>query len=159
MLKTRIPEIKWDRLQMSGTEARPPSDTKIERLWARQVRGTAFRSPEEGSVTFPEGTTTRVLVNRYERDPRARQACIDHYGKTCSVCRFDFDATYGPKVANGFIHVHHLIEISIVGKGYKVDPIKDLRPICPNCHAMAHTTHPARTIAALRRLISATPKP
>ena len=35
---------------------------------------------------------------------------------------------YGPLVA-GFIHVHHLKQLSTVGEGYAVDPIADLRPI------------------------------
>jgi len=34
--------------------------------------------------------------------------------------------------------VHHLVPISKIGKKYRVDPIKDLRPVCPNCHAVIH---------------------
>ena len=25
-----------------------------------------------------------------------------------------------------------------IGEEYEIDPIKDLRPVCPNCHAMLH---------------------
>jgi hypothetical protein len=41
-------------------------------------------------------------------------------------------------------------ELSQVPPGYKVDPINDLRPVCPNCHAMIHRgTGPALTVDEL----------
>ncbi|MDC9497701.1 MULTISPECIES: HNH endonuclease [unclassified Pseudoalteromonas] len=36
------------------------------------------------------------------------------------------------------MHVHHIVPISDIGDEYQVDPIRDLRPVCPNCHAMLH---------------------
>jgi 5-methylcytosine-specific restriction protein A len=44
---------------------------------------------------------------------------------------------YG-EIGRGFIHVHHVVPISSIGESYKVDPAKDLVPVCPNCHAMLH---------------------
>ena len=41
----------------------------------------------------------------------ARRACIDHWGHVCVVCGIDFGKTYG-RFAKGFIHVHHLRELS-----------------------------------------------
>jgi 5-methylcytosine-specific restriction protein A len=38
----------------------------------------------------------------------------------------------------GFIHVHHIKPLAKLGSNYKIDPIKDLRPVCPNCHAVLH---------------------
>ena len=49
----------------------------------------------------------------------------------------DFEETYG-ELGRGFIHVHHLVPISSIGKTYQIDPINDLAPVCPNCHAMLH---------------------
>jgi 5-methylcytosine-specific restriction protein A len=49
----------------------------------------------------------------------------------------DFEKMYG-EIGHGFIHVHHIIPISTIGEEYKIDPIKDLVPVCPNCHAMLH---------------------
>ena len=97
------------------------------------------RLPEEvpeGTV-YPVGSVCRILVNRYERDPRARQACEEIYGTKCSVCGFDFRAVYGEVMAD-FIVVHHIRPLSSVEKGYVVDPVRDLRPVCPNCHAVVH---------------------
>ncbi len=53
----------------------------------------------------------------------------------------------------GFIHVHHKVELSSIGREYVVDPIEDLVPVCPNCHAMLHTRKPALTIDGLRAIL------
>ena len=113
-----------------------------------------FDSPEEipASTTHLEGKVRQVLVNTYERNPAARAKCIAHYGTACSVCSFDFGTTYGD-IGAGFIHVHHLREISSIGNEYEIDPIEDLRPVCPNCHAMLHTDRPALTIDSLRQFL------
>ncbi len=100
---------------------------------------------EESEESLLEGKTRKVSVNIYERNPVARQQCIDHYGCKCFICDFDFEFIYG-EIGKGFIHVHHLVEISKVGNQYSVDPIKDLRPVCPNCHAMLHKRKPAYSI-------------
>jgi 5-methylcytosine-specific restriction protein A len=86
---------------------------------------------------YAEGGLVSVLSNRYERDARARTECIRHYGSSCVVCGINFAKAYGG-LGTGFIHVHHLTPLSQIRSKYKVDPIKDLRPVCPNCHAMLH---------------------
>lgn len=103
---------------------------------------------------FVEGATRQVLVNRYEREPRARAACIQHWGAVCYVCGFDFQKIYGD-MGRGFIHVHHLIDIASVGTEYEVDPHTDLRPVCPNCHAMLHTQRPAMNVDDLKSKLAA----
>ena len=102
--------------------------------------------PEEVNAPhrYPEGATYRIAINAYEQRKRNRQArdtCIQHYGTCCYVCGFSFEATYG-EVAEGYIHVHHLVPLSKIGKKYKVDPVEDLRPVCPNCHAVIHQRTP-----------------
>ncbi|MDN5513301.1 MAG: DUF3427 domain-containing protein [Acinetobacter sp.] len=91
--------------------------------------------PEQ--IELKEGISTTITVNRYERNPLARQQCLDFYGYNCSVCNLNFEKTYG-NIGKNFIHVHHLKLISEIGKEYVIDPIEDLRPVCPNCHAMLH---------------------
>jgi 5-methylcytosine-specific restriction protein A len=99
---------------------------------------------------YPEGAKMTVVVNRYERDPRNRRACIDHYGCRCQACGMDFGETYGP-LAEGFIHVHHRKPVSEMGEDYVVDPVKDLIPLCSNCHVMVH--HLGVTPEMLKRII------
>jgi hypothetical protein len=48
-----------------------------------------FAEEPEGNL-FVEGSVRRVLVNAYERDAGARQACLDHYGYDCICCGFNF---------------------------------------------------------------------
>jgi hypothetical protein len=112
------------------------------------------RLPEEvsGESGYTEGSVEHILVNRYERDPRARQACIGHYGTTCVLCEFNFAATYGELMAD-FIHVHHLKPLASVGSDYEVDPVQDLRPVCPNCHAVLHRRDPPYELDEVRQFL------
>ncbi|GAA4270438.1 HNH endonuclease [Hyunsoonleella aestuarii] len=96
---------------------------------------------EDNAKGYPEGYLKSVLVNKFERSIKARNECIDYYGAICAACEFDFEDKYGD-IGKGFIHVHHLVPISEIGKSYKVDPINDLIPVCPNCHAMIHKRKP-----------------
>lgn len=84
-----------------------------------------------------EGAIKEVVVNRYERSWEAREKCIAINGCKCSVCGIDFEKFYG-EIGRGFIHVHHIVPISTIGEEYQLNPIKDLVPVCPNCHAMLH---------------------
>jgi 5-methylcytosine-specific restriction enzyme A len=40
-----------------------------------------------------------------------------------------------------------------VGEAYRLDPIEDLRPVCPNCDAMLHQQKPALKIEKLKAII------
>lgn len=85
-----------------------------------------------------EGALRTTIVNSYERQKELRDRCIDHYGANCHICGFNFGDVYGP-VVEGFIHVHHLRSLGDVGQEHLVDPVADLRPLCPNCHAVVHS--------------------
>jgi len=115
----------------------------------------AVRLPEEveETSTYSEGSVHRILVNRYERDPQAREDCIKRYGPTCVVCGFRFGAVYG-SLADGYIHVHHLAPLAEIGEQYAVDPITDLRPVCANCHAIIHLGGGCRSLAEARSLVN-----
>lgn len=102
---------------------------------------------------YPEGAKIRVEVNKYERSPLNRLACLAHHGVFCHVCGFDFETAYG-SIGRGFIHVHHLIPISVMHQDYRVNPATDLVPLCPNCHAMAHRRTPPYSIEELRSFLT-----
>jgi 5-methylcytosine-specific restriction protein A len=103
-------------------------------------------------IGLPEGAKTRVEVNRYERAPLNRAACIQAWGPVCQICGFDFGRAYGP-VGEGYIHVHHLTPVSALGAGYLIDPVNDLAPVCPNCHAMIHRSDPPYPLDKVRDMI------
>ena len=100
-----------------------------------------------------EGAASRITVNAYERNPEARCRCIAAHHPQCNVCGFDFAAVFGSEFA-GFIHVHHLRPLSEVGEEYMVDPVEDLRPVCPNCHAVIHHGGRLRSIEEVRQLLA-----
>ena len=97
--------------------------------------------PEEaGTLNFMEGVKREVAVNAYERNPKARRRCLEHYGYKCCVCEISFEEVYG-EIGKNFIHVHHLIQVAKAGRK-RINPISELRPVCPNCHAMLHRADP-----------------
>lgn len=115
---------------------------------------SVFLLPGESQVsdTLLEGARYRVEVNAYERNPKARAACLERYGPICQVCDMDFEAVYGPQ-ARGFMHVHHLEPLSESGSERQVDAVADLRPVCPNCHAVIHLGGQCRTIESVRAML------
>lgn len=116
---------------------------------------TDLKIPEEVKTPeiYIEGATTTVSINAYERNPKARAKCISHYGCQCYVCDFDFKAVYGD-IGKDFIHVHHEVPLADIKQEYEVDPIKDLKPLCPNCHAIIHRTHPPLAVDKLIKILS-----
>jgi len=105
--------------------------------------------PEDDEKLY-EGALVPVLANKYERNRAARKKCIELKGYRCVVCGKDFEKTYGED-GKDFIHVHHLVPISKIGKEYQLDIEKDLVPVCPNCHYMLHRKDPPFKPEELRR--------
>ena len=123
-------------------------NNKLNLLLDETAPGTAFR----------EGSRYQVLVNAYERSPEARRRCVEIHGTTCCICGFNFGEIYGP-AAEGFVHIHHLRPLAEVGEEYEVDPVADLRPVCPNCHAVVHLLDPCRSIEEVRRMVEDAKQP
>lgn len=159
-----VSRMHWDS-QASGVTI--PSDVAavLEKEWANFLaekniaqgygRPLVNFSPDEisNSENYYEGATTSIQVNVYERNDKARLACIKHYGWSCYICDFNFEEAYG-SIGIGFIHVHHLKPLANIGQEYQVDPIKDLRPLCPNCHAMIHSQKQPYSIEEVKQALS-----
>ena len=141
--------------QSSGIEIPSTVAEALGAMWAmRTARIAASPLPDAvGTSTFPEGAVRRITVNAYERDPRARRLCIAYYGTSCHVCEFAFAQAYGEEFS-GFIHVHHLRPLSSLGGTYELDPVEDLRPVCPNCHAALHHRREPYSIEELRAIMA-----
>lgn len=126
-------------------------DALVELGLLAERENQPFPETAAGTV-LTEGAMRRVNVNAFERNQTARAICIRHHGAVCSVCGFDFERTYGA-MGRGFIHVHHLLDLAEIAMEYQVDPINDLAPVCPNCHAMLHTQRPALAIAEMQVIV------
>lgn len=145
--------VNWST-QISGIAIEEQVAINLEKLWAERTNGGPPIGLEELSTAKPAilSHSSRVYVNRYERSPRARALCLAHHGNRCSACQIILSEKYG-NCAENVVHVHHLIPLSDILEGYEIDPINDLRPVCPNCHAVIHSRMPPYTIEELREII------
>jgi hypothetical protein len=117
----------------------------------------AVHPDEVDEKIYLEGAVISVKVNKHERDQEARKKCIEHFHKLrgciqCEACEMSFDKEYAGMRAD-LIHIHHIQPISEIGHEYKVDPIKDLVPVCPNCHAVIHSRKPPYSIEEVSAMV------
>ena len=115
---------------------------------------SALFLPDElaADATYPEGARKSVTINAYERNPEARRRCLAQYGYRCSACGLNLEDRYGD-AGRELIHVHHLRPVAGMAGPYDVDPIADLRPVCPNCHAVIHRANPPYSIDDVRAML------
>ncbi len=93
----------------------------------------------EVEESYTEGKVSTILVNKYERNPKLREAAINIHGMRCQGCGFSFIEFYGER-GRDYIEVHHLRPISSYKGEVKVNPNKDMAVVCSNCHRMIHRT-------------------
>lgn len=151
--RTSPVQITWS-FQSAAKQAGGGNSASIETSRPSSQGNSELQFPEEVSVgaTYGEGSVKQVSVNAFERSAKAVSDCKSHYGTSCTVCGFDFGKVYG-EIGRGYIHVHHLVQLADIAKDYKVDPVKDLRPVCPNCHSMLHQRRPPLSIEELKKII------
>jgi 5-methylcytosine-specific restriction protein A len=154
-------ELKVHRMSAAGTESPDKLQQEVADVAAICLALVLALLPLEEDeailpalfeLGLPEGAKTRVEVNRYERNPVNRAACIAIHGSICSACGLDFGKSYGPLGA-GYIEVHHLVPVSRMTADYVIDPARDLIPLCANCHAMVHRREPPVPLEELRILL------
>lgn len=124
--------------------------------WAKLSVGLVLSLLEISSIEefkYSEGKITQVLQTKYERNPVNRELCLSANGYICKICGFDFEKVYG-EIGHNFIHVHHIEMVSSFGGEYFLDPVKDMIPVCPNCHAMLHKSNPPMLPECLREIIN-----
>ena len=79
---------------------------------------------------------------RRERKPELRKKKITAARKAgtaiaCEVCGFDFERVYGDR-GRDYIECHH--RTPLFSSGTTKTTLRDLAPICSNCHRMIHRT-------------------
>lgn len=142
-IKGFSPELTEKSLKRVG-DSWYASDDAISNILPEEVE-----TPEQ----YIEGASKTVSVNTYERSADARAKCVEHHGYKCAVCSFDFEGFYGA-IGKNYIYVHHVIPLAEIGREYELNPVKDLVPVCPNCHAIIHRTRPALTVKQLKQHLS-----
>jgi predicted HNH restriction endonuclease len=98
------------------------------------------------NVIINEGFKKTISINVYERSTRLRDAAINAFTLkgiiSCDCCKFNFETFYGHSIGSGYIEIHHIRPIfkyegQDLNKFIK-DAIKNLVPVCSNCHRMIH---------------------
>jgi hypothetical protein len=103
-----------------------------------------FEAEEEGSMIDS-------LSTKFERSRVNRSFCLAYHGYQCKACGLNLEDQYGD-IARRFIHVHHINPVSSSGIT-KLDPVRDLIPLCPNCHGIAHLNNPPYSIEEIKNMI------
>lgn len=135
-----------------------PCDITSEVMAEKEIKGLLLKSiewitsyqsdTEDGAI---EGNIQVYSQNKIERSIANRNRCIEIFGTQCQICGIKLSETYG-KLAEDFIHVHHIESIAKTGPRW-IDPSKDLIPVCPNCHSMLHRTDPPIMPNDLRKIL------
>ncbi|RZJ92659.1 MAG: hypothetical protein EOO20_00995 [Chryseobacterium sp.] len=99
-----------------------------------------------------EGQDSLKISRHYERSSANRSLCLAFHGYQCKACGINMKKQYNT-LAEDFIQVHHIIPVSESGTR-TFDPIKDLVPLCPNCHSVAHLKNPPYTVAEIKSMLS-----
>lgn len=155
--KTDLSKQNWTP-QSSGISIKPEFVDDLEKIWfdfltTQNIRHNPFVMTEADIIkTFTEGNPKQITLTKYERNIYARNECLKYYGFSCKVCEFNFEKTYGG-IGKNFIHVHHLNPISLIGNETSINPISDLRPICPNCHSMIHRRKIPYSIEEMKEIL------
>lgn len=116
----------------------------------------------EKDIYIVEGKKRDRKQTTYERSKSLREYAIRYYSKDrrilCAVCDFDFESVYGEHGV-GFIEIHHTKPIF----SYEGDDtqkklktaLKDVVPLCSNCHRMIHRKRDRMlTVDELREIIA-----
>lgn len=115
------------------------------------LSGLNVKTIDEFPAGLPEGAKTLALVNRYERNPVNRLRSIQYHGYACWVCDVSLSEQYGP-LGDSYIEVHHILPVSAMPDNYRVNPVTEMVPLCPNCHSMAHRKNPPIHPVRLRQI-------
>lgn len=97
------------------------------------------------NLIISEGQSSQVNIKKLERSSKLRQFAINKFTKDgkikCKVCGFDFEENYG-ETGKGFIEIHHIKPIFSFTENDNEktlkDALKNLVPLCSNCHRMIH---------------------
>lgn len=101
--------------------------------------------PSDPEYVGFEGDMKLKYVKHRRRENRLRAKKImaakyENGGRLiCEVpgCGFDFYERYGPP-GQDFAHVHHSVPLAEAPDTGRNTPLKDLKIVCANCHAMIH---------------------
>lgn len=93
-----------------------------------------IRDDSTQDIEYSEADMKRTEIDRYERNLLYKKICLETKWYECTARRMNFDKIYG-NIGCHYIQVHCAVPVSELESGHTIDPVKDLAPVCPNCHA------------------------
>lgn len=116
------------------------AEVPLRELWA-EANPPEPGVPDPVAGALPSDHVKRVPVSAFERDPDLRRRAIANGGSACRACGLDLELAYGAPGAD-LVQVHHITPLAHITPDYEIDPLVDLVPLCPTCHAVAHSRRP-----------------
>lgn len=115
----------------------------VESLGKLTAKPNIKKVPYEEIIT--EGTSYMQMTRYTQRSRRLRDVAIEHFTQNgrilCSCCGFDF-SYYAPQYACNCIEIHHIKPLFLYEDEDErttiEDALKNLLPVCPNCHRVIH---------------------
>lgn len=131
---------------------------QIEKIISENITDNSYND----ELKYFEGKiNSRVKeVFTLTRNAFARKKCLEYHfpdkiNYRCTLCGFDFEKQYG-SLGEKFIEVHHIeshTTKSMTKGKHEINPVKDLIPICSNCHSVIHRLRPAVSIRKMEEII------
>lgn len=121
--------------------------------------GKAIEYDDADYAPDTEGVEHQYNLTKKERNPELRRKCIEYYKQMwnghirCLCCGFEFGKAY-ENVGDGYIEIHHVNPHHTFDGEHTVDPVKELIPLCSNCHSMIHRVKGAGECMTLENLKS-----
>lgn len=111
-------------------------------------------------VIIEEGALQVKNVKQRKRSDKLRKIAIEELMKKgdliCEVCAFDFFKKYGEH-GKGYIEIHHkkpIHEKDIKGSKTHIEQaIKEVSPLCANCHRMIHRNKKMLKVEELKEIV------
>ncbi len=111
--------------------------------WGLRDDPLSVASPDgfqDGADAFMEEEEGKARLRIHLRRERSQKLVLAFKSSLveikCCVCEFDFEKVYREH-GRGYIEAHHTIPISKLEEGGTTS-IKDLVPLCANCHRIIH---------------------
>lgn len=157
--KAKVVEPKTKAVEPKAKVVEPEVN-KIEEKVLSSIKKEETPEPvaiEMPKVSQPQEKVESLTEESAEKDEKSiKKACLEYYGAICDLCGFDYGYTYGEAFEN-MIEIHNVKHTHEVGNEISpdTDPIKDLIPICCNCHQVIHSQNPPISIEKMREMIKA----
>jgi len=131
---------------------------RIEKIIRENIIDNSYNDEQK---YFEGKINSRVKeVFTLSRNALARKKCLEYYfpdnkNYNCILCGFEFEKQYG-SLGKNFIEVHHIESHTTKSKTegkHEINPIKELIPICSNCHTIIHREKPAISIEKMKEIL------